>query len=270
MASSADSMLYKNARKSSMNIIGGKIMPIRDFTKEKVGKLKPLYIDESKPRGAGHNIYWICQCECGNLISVSSCNLQSALRKGSNKSCGKCNAQVKDLTGQKFGKLTVVKHDDSHKADSSNGWKHKWICKCECGNEISVFGANLTRLHTTSCGCLNGSIGEKNIEKLLKQSDIRFKKEYSFEDLKDKKKLRFDFAIFDKNNNLIELIEFDGRQHSNEYTPWGQNSTLEERIEHDKMKNDYCLRNQIKLIRIPYEMRDKITLKLLGLESYDK
>ena len=36
-------------------------------------------------------------------------------------------------------------------------------------------------------------------------------KEYSFEDLKDKKKLRFDFAIFDKNNKLIKLIEFDGR-----------------------------------------------------------
>lgn len=245
-------------------------MPIRDFTKEKVGKLKPLYIDESKPRGAGHNIYWICQCDCGNLISVSSCNLQSALKKGRNSSCGKCNAQVKSLVGQKFGKLTVLKHDDSYETNASNGWKHKWICKCDCGKEISVFGCNLTRLHTTSCGCANRSIGEENIELLLKENNINYKTEYSFEDLKDKKRLRFDFAIFDKNDKLIKLIEFDGRQHSNEYSPWGNSTSLSERIAHDELKNDYCIKNNIELIRISYEKRDKITLKLLGLENYGK
>lgn len=48
----------------------------RDFSNMKIGKLQPLYIDETKPRGAGHNIYWICQCECGNLISVSTATLR--------------------------------------------------------------------------------------------------------------------------------------------------------------------------------------------------
>ena len=89
---------------------------IRDFSKEKIGRLQPLYIDETKPRGKGHNIYWICQCDCGNLISVNSCNLNSALKNNRNSSCGKCNAQVKNLIGQTFGKLTVIAHDDSYKA----------------------------------------------------------------------------------------------------------------------------------------------------------
>ena len=49
-------------------------------------------------------------------------------------SCGKCNAQMEDLTGQKFGKLTVIKHDDTYIPNKNNNWHHKWICICECGN----------------------------------------------------------------------------------------------------------------------------------------
>lgn len=53
-----------------------------------------------------------------------------------------------DLTGKKFGKLTVIKRDGStadHKA--------KWLCECECGNETSVSGCQLRNGKTTSCGC---------------------------------------------------------------------------------------------------------------------
>lgn len=242
---------------------------IRDFSKEKIGRLQPLYIDETKPRGKGHNIYWICQCDCGNLISVNSCNLNSALKNNRNSSCGKCNAQVKNLIGQTFGKLTVIAHDDSYKATASNGWKHKWKCRCECGNIISVFGSNLTRLHTTSCGCASRSIGEENIEKCLIENNITYVKEFGFADLKDKKKLRFDFAIFNNKGQLIELIEFDGRQHLNDYTPWHSEETLSERQYRDNLKNEYCLRNNIKLVRIPYEKRDSINLQTLELEEYD-
>jgi hypothetical protein len=176
---------------------------------------------------------------------------------------------VKDLVGQTFGKLTVIAHDDSYKATASNGWKHKWKCECECGNIISVFGSNLTRLHTTSCGCASRSIGEENIEKCLIANNITYVKEFGFADLKDKKKLRFDFAIFNGKGQLIELIEFDGRQHSNDYTPWHSEETLYERQCRDKLKNEYCLQNNIKLIRIPYEKRDNINLQLLELENYD-
>ena len=240
----------------------------RDFSKIKIGKLQPLYIDETKPRGQGHNIFWICQCDCGNLVSVNSSNLRSGERTNRNMSCGKCNAQLQNLIGKKFGKLTVIAHDDSYKANELNGWKHKWICRCDCGNEISVFGTNLTRLHTTSCGCAVRSIGEQNIETLLRQYCINYAKEYSFNDLKLNKKLRFDFAIFNKDNSLIELIEFDGRQHNNEYTPWNSDETLQERQYRDSLKDNYCKMNNIKLIRIPYEKRDNITLKDLELEEY--
>lgn len=238
----------------------------RDFSVEKIGQLKPLYIDESYPRGKGHNIYWICQCSCGNLISVNSCNLNAGLKANRNMSCGKCHANRQNLTGNQYGKLTVIGPDDNYKPSASNDWKTKWLCLCECGNITSVFRDNLISLHTISCGCVGRSVGEINIETLLKENNINYAKEFSFTDLKDKKRLRFDFAIFDENNNLSHLIEFDGRQHYNDYTPWNSDETLEDRQYRDNLKNIYCQEKGIKLIRIPYEKRDSITLEDLGVK----
>ena len=50
-----------------------------------------------------------------------------------------------DLTGQKFGNLTVVKYIGNR----------NWECKCDCGNVTTVKGYNLKNGHTKSCGCLS-------------------------------------------------------------------------------------------------------------------
>ena len=52
-----------------------------------------------------------------------------------------------DLTGQKFGKLTVITRDFSHKR------RAYWICKCDCGNTTIVPSCDLRNGHTQSCGC---------------------------------------------------------------------------------------------------------------------
>lgn len=54
-----------------------------------------------------------------------------------------------DLTGQRFGKLTVIKF--SHRGKWN---KSCWLCKCDCGNEKIVNIQNLRDGHTRSCGCL--------------------------------------------------------------------------------------------------------------------
>lgn len=57
------------------------------------------------------------------------------------------------LTGQKFGKLTVINFN--HKIKTNYGqWKYYWLCECECGNTIIVCSSNLKTGHTKSCGCL--------------------------------------------------------------------------------------------------------------------
>lgn len=62
----------------------------------------------------------------------------------------------KDLTGKRFGRLLVLYRDKLGKDSHS-----KWACKCDCGNEISVYGINITRGLTSSCGCLHSEITKK-------------------------------------------------------------------------------------------------------------
>jgi len=88
-----------------------------------------------------------CKCDCGNETVV----LRPNLRSGNTKSCGclKKESGYSDLTGQRFGRLTVIRRVenpfDSHAA---------WLCKCDCGNETVVLSCNLKSGDTRSCGCL--------------------------------------------------------------------------------------------------------------------
>lgn len=57
-----------------------------------------------------------------------------------------------NLTGRKFGLLTVVEQRGQNK------WKNSiWLCKCECGGEKEVLYQRLTQKQTSSCGCLRKS-----------------------------------------------------------------------------------------------------------------
>lgn len=65
----------------------------------------------------------------------------------------------RDLTGQKFGKLTVVSWAEaSHKV----GQHYRWKCKCDCGNTIETRSNSLRRGRTKSCGCINGTYDFNN------------------------------------------------------------------------------------------------------------
>lgn len=61
-------------------------------------------------------------------------------------------ANFTDLTGKRFGKLTVVSVFGRRK----NG-EVKWLCSCDCGNQTVVLTTNLNRGNTSSCGCIRSS-----------------------------------------------------------------------------------------------------------------
>ena len=59
-----------------------------------------------------------------------------------------------DLTGRKFGRLTVICRSGTYQRPSGNK-EPTWKCKCECGNEVVVLSSNLKKNgNTLSCGCL--------------------------------------------------------------------------------------------------------------------
>lgn len=65
------------------------------------------------------------------------------------------------LTGMKFGKLTVIKRVENDKHG-----KTRWLCKCDCGNQKVINGSSLTRGLTVSCGC-------NRIQKLKKYNETK-------------------------------------------------------------------------------------------------
>jgi hypothetical protein len=216
----------------------------------------------------GHKAaYWKCQCSCGNIISVRTADLNS----GHTKSCGclskeqasknmknivqplGAESRLIDLTGQKFGKLTVIKRVESDKL------KPVWECLCECGNIKNIDGNALRQGTTKSCGCLGKSEGEALISQILSDNNIPYLKEVKFQDLKDKGLLRFDFAILNGKNEIIKLIEYDGRQHTDTTSNWYS----EDILRRDKIKTNYALEKGIPLLRINYTDKNKITLDYL-------
>ena len=93
----------------------------------------------------GTKTMWKCVCDCGRETTVDA----YFLTHGKIKTCGAGVHRRTNLVGLRFGRLTVLRLDDS-KPDSPM----HWVCKCDCGNIKSIVGASLKNGNTKSCGCL--------------------------------------------------------------------------------------------------------------------
>lgn len=73
-------------------------------------------------------------------------------------------AKKMDLTGQRFGRLTVIKEIDQgeHK-------QRKWLCRCDCGKELITRQSSLRNGSTRSCGCLRNEMGTEQLEEAKKK-----------------------------------------------------------------------------------------------------
>lgn len=92
--------------------------PIIDITGQRFGRL--LVLCRCKENTSYNKPQWICQCDCGKQIIVAG----ESLKKGYTKSCGclqKENGQYnfKDITNQRFGKLTALEHIGSKRKKCS-------------------------------------------------------------------------------------------------------------------------------------------------------
>ena len=196
--------------------------------------------------------FYDCVCDCGNSVSVNG----HALFSGHTKSCGcllgeKYKNLAENHIGERFGKLTVLDCELRKNAKGYNNYYYK--CQCDCGSIIWVRGNHLLCGDTYSCGCINSKANER-MALLLNKYNIPFKREYRTELCKDKSYLPFDFAIFNKQGELIGLIENNGSQH---YSARGSHWDTEEKLiitqKHDKMKQAFAEQYDIPLLIIPYQ-----------------
>lgn len=108
-----------------------------------------------------------------------------------------------------------------------------------------------THLKGHGCPTCSSSQGELEVENYLKYRGIDYIKEHSFEDCKNVNLLRFDFYL----PKFNILIEYDGRQHFEEVEFFSE--SLDEVKKRDNIKNEYCVNNNIPLIRISYKQSVK-------------
>ena len=216
----------------------------RNLLGYRFGKL--IVLEQTEQRVSGR-IVWKCQCDCGNIVYVSSNNLRE---NGGTLSCG---CLSKEHTN--YLDLTALEKTEQRK----HGYII-WKCQCECGNITYVPSGLLTSGGTKSCGCLR-SQGEEKIIKLLQENNIPYLKEYCFNTCKNditNSPLYFDFYIDNK-----YVIEYDGIQHFKQ-TGWEPLEIIQQR---DNMKNKWCKLNNIPIIRIPYTVLNKLTINDLLLET---
>lgn len=237
---------------------------IEDITGQTFNRLTVLELTDKQDNDK--RWLWKCQCSCGNIVYVSMHKLRA--KNGGTKSCGclqrewtvkKNKMGIIDLTGQRYGMLTVIR-------DLGTINKiHYWECKCDCGNITRVSVNDLrrdlygdkTRHGTYSCGCLSKSVGEKKVKTQLDLLQIKFKMERTYKDCINPKtgcKLRFDFYLPDYNC----CIEYDGFTHYIANGGWNTEENLAGIQYRDNIKNTFCKDNNIRLVRIPYTDFNKI------------
>lgn len=240
-----------NCRKKKKNLIN-------NLVGQKFSHLTVLELTEKRIRG--YAVYK-CLCDCGNITEAVSHDLINEHKKSCG--CSKGESFRSDLTNQRFGKLIaleIVKRPEEAKRKQCY-----WRCKCDCGNYKIVGAHNLINGGTQSCGCLY-SKGEEKISKILKDNNISFQQQKTFDNCRyiDTNKLaRFDFYI-----NDTFILEFDGKQHySYEKEGWNTKESYEKTKEHDNFKNNWCKENNIILKRIPYWILNNLTIEdILGDE----
>ena len=101
---------------------------------------------------------------------------------------------------------------------------------------------------------MKASKGEVKIHEILEQAGLNFEEEYSFPDLISStgRELRFDFAIFDDDGDLMFLIEYQGIQHYQPKSKFGGFEGLRKQSYNDMLKREYCKKHNIILVAIPY------------------
>lgn len=136
-----------------------------DLTGRRFGRLVAVEeVERDYMNRVVSNALWRCRCDCGQEIIT----LAGSLKAGKTRSCGclrdpevraaflaeqgegNASTKVWDITGQRFGRLTVVE-----RAGKNHNGK-LWLCRCDCGNMTAVPAKYLFSGNTKSCGCMRG------------------------------------------------------------------------------------------------------------------
>ena len=107
------------------------------------------------------------------------------------------------------------------------------------------------------CPYCNQSHGERLVEEWLKDQGMTYKIQHSFPDCVFLYPLSFDFVVWSK-GEIKACVEYDGKQHFEPIAYFGGEEGFEQTQIRDSIKNEYCVKKRIPLIRIPYTEEKRV------------
>jgi len=176
--------------------------------------------------------------------------------------CRKCSDELKfnkrrhttDIFLERVKKIHGDKYDYSLVKYKNARTKIDIIC-----HKHGVFKQTAPHhLNGVGCPTCKSSKGELYIESILIEKNISYVRQHTFYDCKNIKQLPFDFYL----PELNMCIEYDGRHHFECIDLWGGEENLNYIKTNDKIKENYCLNNNISLVRISY--KDDLRIKLIN------
>lgn len=204
-----------------------------------------------------------------NLLRGAGCPVCARNQKGNTEMFNKV---VKEIAGEEYQVLGEYVN-----VQTQISMKHT-----TCGHEYKVTPQNFKA--GRRCPKCNESKGERELGDLLEKTlpsylrerRVLIQAQYKDSGCRDKETLRFDYAVLDEDENPILYLEYDGEQH---FKPVCFNGISEETArvkylenkERDGIKNMYCLKRNIPLIRIPYwqakEMEEALKQRIIRYVS---
>ena len=204
-----------------------------------------------------HTLFQIKCNDCGNIFFQSPMqHLRVDICNGTPfGGCQVCRMNKIRIGKQQFQKRARAIHGDKYDYSQVEYINKDIKVKIWC-NKCKQYFYQSTHCHIhNESGCLKCSIKNdmsKNhqiILNLLKYKNIKYVLQKRFDDCRYKNTLPFDFYLQDYN----VLIEYDGQQHFYPVQFWGGQKGFDQCKIRDGIKNNYCVKNNIKLYRINYK-----------------
>ena len=206
------------------------------------------------------NIKIEVQHSCGYQWKI----VPNSLLKGT--SCPKCSRidasqKYTKTTKQFIEELKIVNPEITVIGDYINA-NTKIKVKHTCGYKWNPTPSDLLR--GKSCPQCNESKGEKFLSKVLKSNNIPFTPQFNLvKNPKTNYWLKSDFAILNKENKALLILEYDGEQHFKPVKIFGGEEKLKATQYRDYVKNEYCKENNISFIRFNYKQSENDITDLL-------
>lgn len=224
------------------------------------------FIAKAKEKHGNKYIYSMVEYKNKNTKVSIICPVHGVFKQSADahlhgSGCPRCAKNVQPTTAEFIAKAEKVhggKYTYEHTIYKNS--QTKVVITCTKHGDFSILPSHF--LKGIGCSSCCNSLGGNAVRAWLDNNGILYEAEYKNKECKDKRSLSFDFAIVDENNHVLGLIEYDGKQHFEPCSMFGNGKHFTTTVLHDAIKNQFCEDNNIRLLRIPYWDKERIPEKI--------